>query len=80
MKQYDSVNRTTNKPSGISLTWLKSTQGVQATAKRKAVSMGKQGKVFIAKPPKPVSEMTQEEMDSWLEEVWDNMDKARNDK
>ncbi len=42
--------------------------------------MGKHGKVFIAKPPKPVSEMTQEEMDSWLEEVWDNMDKARNDK
>lgn len=34
---------------------------------------------IIIKPPKPVSEMTREEMDDWLDEVWDTLEAARKD-
>jgi hypothetical protein len=34
-------------------------------------------KVHIAKPPKPVKEMTDEEKDQWLEEVWETLERDR---
>ena len=34
-------------------------------------------KVYLVKPPKPISDMSKQEMDKWLEEVWEAMQKDR---
>ena len=34
-------------------------------------------KVYIVTPPKPVGEMTNEEKDQWLDEVWEALERDR---